>query len=184
MVENQNLEVATLAAGCFWCAEAAYSVIKGVERIDPGYTGGSVFSPSYEEVSTGATGHAEAVQVFFDPEIVSYQTILEIFFTIHDPTTLNRQGADVGTQYRSAIFYNSPRQKAIAEALIDELNRENIWEKPIVTAIEPLKAFYKAESYHKEYYKLHPKDAYCQTVISPKLAKLRVHFADKIMVVQ
>ncbi|MCW4029263.1 MAG: peptide-methionine (S)-S-oxide reductase MsrA [Candidatus Bathyarchaeota archaeon] len=183
MVENQNLEVATLAAGCFWCAEAAFSVIKGVKRVDPGYTGGSVFSPSYEAVSTGATGHAEAVQVFFDPEIISYQTILEIFFTIHDPTTLNRQGADIGTQYRSAIFYNSPRQKVIAENLIDELNRERIWEKPIVTAIEPLKAFYKAETYHKDYYKLHPEEAYCQAVISPKLAKLRAHFADKIMVV-
>src|SRR5450756_2476550 len=151
--ENKNLEAATLAAGCFWCTDAAFNIIKGVERIEPGYTGGNVPNPSYEEVSTGTTAHAEAAQIFFDPKVISYREILEIFFTIHDPTSLNRQGADVGTQYRSAIFYHNPEQKAIAEKLIDELNKEGIWNKPIVTAVEPLKVFYNAETYHKDYYK-------------------------------
>ncbi len=180
--DSKNLEVATLAAGCFWCTEAAFSIIKGVERIEPGYTGGSVPSPSYEQVSTGTSGHAEAAQIFFDPKVISYRTILEIFFTIHDPTSLNRQGADVGTQYRSAIFYNSPEQKATAEKLIDELTKEAIWDKPIVTSVEPLKVFYKAETYHKDYYKKHPKEPYCQAVIAPKIAKLQQHFIDKIKV--
>jgi peptide-methionine (S)-S-oxide reductase len=180
--ENKNLEVATLAAGCFWCTEAAFSIIKGVERIEPGYTGGTVANPSYEEVSTGTTGYAEAAQIFFDPKIISYKEILEIFFTIHDPTSLNRQGADVGTQYRSAIFYRNPEQKATAEKLIEELSKEEIWNTPIVTAVEPLKVFYNAETYHKDYYKKHPKEPYCQAVIAPKIAKLQAHFIDKIKV--
>jgi peptide-methionine (S)-S-oxide reductase len=180
--DNKNLEVATLAAGCFWCTEAAYSIIKGVERIEPGYTGGTVLNPSYEQVSTGTTGHAEAAQIFYDPKIISYKEILEIFFTIHDPTSLNRQGADVGTQYRSAIFYHNPEQKATAEALIDELTKEAIWDKPIVTSIEPLKVFYNAETYHKDYYKKHPKEPYCQVVIAQKIAKLQHRFFDKIKV--
>jgi len=180
--DNKNLEVATLAAGCFWCTEAAFSIIKGVERIEPGYTGGSVSNPSYEQVSTGTTGHAEAAQIFFDPKVISYKEILEIYFTVHDPTSLNRQGADVGTQYRSAIFYHNPEQKATAEALIDELNKEQIWDKPIVTAVEPLKVFYNAETYHKDYYKKHPKEPYCQAVIAPKIAKLQHRFLDKIKV--
>lgn len=181
-IDNKNLEVATLAAGCFWCTEAAYSIIKGVERIEPGYTGGTVTNPSYEQVSTGTTGHAEAAQIFFDPKVISYKEILEIFFTIHDPTSLNRQGADVGTQYRSAIFYHSPEQKATAEQLINELEKEVIWDKPIVTSIEPLKVFYKAETYHKDYYKKHPREPYCQAVIAPKIAKLQHRFIDKIKV--
>jgi peptide-methionine (S)-S-oxide reductase len=180
--DNKNLEVATLAAGCFWCTEAAFSIIKGVKRIEPGYTGGSVSNPSYEQVSTGTTGHAEAAQIFYDPKAISYRTILEIFFTIHDPTSLNRQGADVGTQYRSAIFYNSPEQKATAEKLINGLEKEVIWDKPIVTSVEPLKVFYKAETYHKDYYKKHPKEPYCQAVIAPKIAKLQQRFIDKIKV--
>ena len=180
--ENKNLEVATLAGGCFWCTEAAFSIIKGVEQIEPGYTGGSVPEPSYEEVSTGATGHAEAAQIFFDPKIITYKEILEIFFTMHDPTTLNRQGADIGSQYRSAIFYSSQEQKASAEELIEELTKEEIWNKPIVTKIEPLKVFYNAETYHKDYYKKHPKEPYCQAVITPKIAKLQAHFIDKIKV--
>ena len=179
---QKNLEVATLAGGCFWCTEAAFSIIKGVERIEPGYTGGTVTNPTYEEVSTGETGHAEAAQVYFDPKVISYTEILEIFFTMHDPTTLNRQGADVGTQYRSAIFYNSVDQKATAETLIAELTKEGIWDKPIVTEVVPLKIFYKAESYHKDYYKKHPKEPYCQAVIAPKLAKLQARFLDKIKV--
>jgi len=181
-IERQNIEVATLAGGCFWCTEAAFSIIKGIERIEPGYTGGTLPNPTYEEVSTGETGHAEAAQVYFDPKVISYREILEIFFTMHDPTTLNRQGADVGTQYRSAIFYNSPLQKATAEALIVELTKEGIWDNPIVTEVVPLKIFYKAESYHKDYYKKHPKETYCQAVIAPKLAKLQARFLDKIKV--
>ena len=178
--ENKNFEVATLAGGCFWCTEAAFSIIKGVERIEPGYTGGTVLDPSYEEVSTGTTGHAEAAQIFFDPENITYKDILEIFFTMHDPTTLNRQSADIGTQYRSAIFYSNPEQKATAEKLIEELTKEEIWNKPIVTKVEPLKVFYNAETYHKDYYKKHPKEPYCQAVIAPKIAKLQAHFIDKI----
>ena len=180
--DSKTLEVATLAAGCFWCTEAAFSIIKGVERIEPGYTGGNVPNPSYEQVSTGKTGHAEAGQIFFDPKVISYKEILEIFFTIHDPTSLNRQGADVGTQYRSAIFYHTQEQKAAAEKLIEELEKEGIWDKPIVTAVEPLKVFYKAETYHKDYYKKHPKEPYCQVVIAPKIAKLQQRFFDKIKV--
>jgi peptide-methionine (S)-S-oxide reductase len=180
--ESKNLEVATLAAGCFWCTEAAFSIIKGVERIEPGYTGGTVTNPSYEEVSTGTTGHAEAAQIFFDPKIISFREILEIYFTMHDPTSLNRQGADIGTQYRSAIFYHNQLQKETAENLIAELNQEEIWNKPIVTAVEPLKVFYNAETYHKDYYKKHPKEPYCQAVIAPKIAKLQEHFIDKIKV--
>jgi len=181
-IDNKNLEVATLAAGCFWCTEAAFSIIKGVERIEPGYTSGDVPNPSYEQVSTGTTGHAEAAQITFDSKVISYKEILEIYFSMHDPTSLNRQGADVGTQYRSAIFYHTPELKATAEALIDELTKEAIWDKPIVTSVEPLKVFYKAETYHKDYYKKHPKEPYCQVVIAPKIAKLQQKFFDKIKV--
>lgn len=177
---DNNLEVATLAAGCFWCTEAAYGIIRGIERIEPGYTGGTVPDPSYEEVSTGTTGHAEAAQIYFNPKVISYREILEVFFTIHDPTSLNKQGADVGPQYRSAIFYNSSEQKATAEQLISELTKEGIWDKPIVTQVVPLKEFYKAETYHKDYYKKHPKEPYCQVVIAPKIAKLQHRFIDKI----
>jgi peptide-methionine (S)-S-oxide reductase len=180
--EEKNLEIATLGAGCFWCTEAAFQIIKGVERIEPGYTGGNVSNPTYEQVSTGATGHAEAAQIFFDPKVISYKEILEIYFAMHDPTSLNRQGADVGTQYRSAIFYHNQAQKTTAEALIEELNKEGIWDKPIVTSVEPLKVFYKAETYHKDYYKKHPKEPYCQIVIAPKIAKLQQRFFDKIKV--
>ncbi|MGA3060211.1 MAG: peptide-methionine (S)-S-oxide reductase MsrA [Candidatus Bathyarchaeia archaeon] len=179
---QKSLEIATLAGGCFWCTEAAFSIMKGVARIEPGYTGGTVPNPSYEQVSTGTTGHAEAAQIFFDPKMISYKEILEIFFTMHDPTSLNRQGADVGTQYRSAIFYHDQEQKNIAEKLIDELNKEDIWDKTIVTSVEPLKVFYNAETYHKDYYKKHPKEPYCQTVIAPKIAKLQHRFIDKIKV--
>ena len=182
MSENKNLEVATLAAGCFWCTEAAFNIIKGVERIEPGYTGGTIINPTYEEVSTGTTGHAEAAQIYFDPKVITYKEILEVFFTMHDPTSLNRQGADIGTQYRSAIFYHNQQQKETAEKLIAELAREGIWDKPIVTEIVPLKTFYSAETYHKDYYKKHPKEPYCQAVIAPKIAKLQQRFIDKIKV--
>jgi peptide-methionine (S)-S-oxide reductase len=180
--EKGNLEVATLAGGCFWCTEATFSIIKGVERIEPGYTGGAVPNPTYEHVSTGETGHAEAVQIYFDPKVISFREILEIFFTMHDPTSLNRQDADVGTQYRSAIFYHDQQQKETAQKLINELNKEGSWDRPIVTEVVPLKFFYKAETYHKDYFKKHPKEPYCQAVIAPKIAKLQAHFLDKIKV--
>jgi peptide-methionine (S)-S-oxide reductase len=179
---EKNLEVATLATGCFWCTEATFSIIKGVEKIEPGYTGGGLPDPSYEQVSTGTTGHAEAAQIFFDPSVISFKEILEIYFSMHDPTSLNRQGADVGTQYRSAIFYGSEEQKKVALQVIDELSKEDIWDKPIVTTVEPLKVFYRAETYHKDYYKKHPKEPYCQVVIAPKIAKLQAKFFDKIKV--
>lgn len=180
-VKNEK-EVATLAGGCFWCTEAVFSIVKGVEKIEPGYTGGSVPNPTYEQVSTGATGHAEAAQVTFNPKVISFREILEIFFASHDPTTLNRQGPDVGTQYRSAIFYHTEEQKATAKKVIEELNEEEIWASPIVTSIEPLKTFYKAETYHKDYYKKHPTQPYCQAIITPKLAKLQQRFLGKLKV--
>jgi len=180
MGEKADREVATLAGGCFWCIEAVFSLIQGVEKVEPGYTGGNLPNPTYEQVCTGTTGHAEAAQIIFSPSEISYKEILQIFFSTHDPTTLNRQGADVGTQYRSAIFYHNEQQKATAEKLIDELNKEQIFVKPIVTTVEPLKMFYKAEDFHKDYYKKHPKEPYCQVVIAPKMAKLRQKFFEKL----
>ena len=179
-VTNKTKEVATLASGCFWCIEAVFSKVKGVEKVEPGYSGGSVPNPTYAQVSTGTTGHAEAVQVTFDPTVISFKEILEIFFATHDPTTLNRQDLDVGTQYRSVIFYHNAEQKATAESAIAELNEEGIWDAPIVTQIVPFKAFYVAETYHKDYYKRHPNQPYCQQVITPKLAKLHQRFLGKL----
>jgi peptide-methionine (S)-S-oxide reductase len=179
---KKPLETATLAAGCFWCTEAAFSIIKGVEKIELGYTGGNLPNPTYAMVATGTTGHAEAAQITFDPAVISFRDILHVFFSMHDPTSLNRQGADVGTQYRSAIFYSSEEQKKVALEVIDELNHEGIWDKSIVTSVEPLKMFYKAETYHNDYYKKHPKDSYCQIVIAPKIAKLQQKFIDKLKV--
>ena len=181
-VESKAKEVATLASGCFWCTEAVFSIVKGVEKVESGYSGGSVPNPTYEQVSTGTTGHAEAVQLTFDPSVISFEEILEIFFATHDPTTLNRQGSDVGTQYRSVIFYHNEEQRATAEKVIAELNEEGIWDAPIVTQVEPFKAFYVAETYHKDYYKLHPRQSYCQQVITPKLAKLQQRFLGKLKV--
>jgi peptide-methionine (S)-S-oxide reductase len=168
-----SLEVATLAGGCFWCLEAVFREVDGVENVVSGYTGGATVNPTYEQVCSGKTGHAEAVQVRFDPSKISYREILEIFFSIHDPTTLNRQGADVGTQYRSAIFYHSEQQKAIAEELIARLDTAHLWENPVVTQIVPLRTFYPAEDYHQGYFAKHPEQGYCQAVISPKLNKFR-----------
>jgi peptide-methionine (S)-S-oxide reductase len=180
--ESKTKEVTTLAGGCFWCTEAVFTIIKGVEKVKPGYTGGSVPNPTYEQVSTGTTGHAEAAQITFDPDVISYREILEIFFATHDPTTLNRQGPDVGTQYRSAIFYHNEAQKTTAKSVIAELEKEGIWNKPIVTQVAPLKTFYKAETYHKDYYKKHPNQPYCQQVISPKIIKLQKRFLNKLKV--
>ena len=176
-------ETITLAGGCFWCTEAVYSIVKGVEKVEPGYTGGSIVNPTYEQVSSGITGHAEAVQVTFDNNVISLEEILEIFFATHDPTSLNRQGADVGTQYRSAIFYQNNQQKNVAEKVIAKLNKQEIWDIPIVTTVEPLSTFYLAESYHKDYYKKHPKQAYCQAVIIPKIAKLQKRYLDKLRMI-
>ncbi len=173
MNQADSLEVAILAGGCFWCLEAVFKEIAGVEKIVSGYTGGITVNPTYEQVCTGKTGHAEAVQVSFDPSRISYREILEIFFSIHDPTTLNRQGADMGAQYRSVIFYDSEQQKTIAEDLIAELNTAHLWKNPVVTQIVPLHTFYSAEEYHQGYFANHPEQGYCRAVISPKLSKFR-----------
>ncbi len=175
-------EVATLAGGCFWCLEAAFDQLRGVEEVQSGYTGGTVPNPTYEQVCTGRTGHAEAVQIAFDPEVIGYRELLEVFFAIHDPTTLNRQGADVGTQYRSAIFYHTPVQRQEAERMIAELNAGGIWGAPIVTEVVPCGAFYPAEEYHRDYFRRNPDQGYCQIVIAPKLAKLRQRYREKLKV--
>ena len=180
MTPSASSEVATLAGGCFWCIEAVYQEIDGVESVVPGYTGGSSINPTYEQVSTGKSGHAEAVQVTFDPAKISYREILEIFFSVHDPTTLNRQGTDVGTQYRSAIFYHSDKQKTISQEVMKELNKARLWERPMVTQVAPISKFYPAEDYHRDYFKKHPEQAYCQAVISPKVNKLRRQWAKRL----
>lgn len=174
-------EIATLAGGCFWCLEAVYDELKGVSSVVSGYMGGRRPNPSYEQVCTGATGHAEVVQVTFDPDVISFRDLLNVFFTIHDPTTLNRQGADAGTQYRSAIFYHSPEQKETAEAAITELNAAQTWSGPIVTQVVPTETFYPAEDYHQEYYVRNPRQGYCQAVVAPKVAKARKAFLDTLM---
>ncbi len=173
-------ETATLAGGCFWCLEAAFQELKGVERVQSGYAGGRVENPSYEDVCTGTTGHSEVVRVTFDPQVVTFDDLLHVFFTIHDPTTLNRQGADVGTQYRSAIFYHSAEQKATAERVIAELEAEKVWDDPIVTELKPLDVFYPAEEYHRDYFRRNPNQGYCRAVIAPKVAKLRKLFFDRL----
>lgn len=173
-------EVAVLGGGCFWCLEAVYQEIKGVEHVESGYTGGHVENPSYEQVCEGATGHAEVVALTFDNEKISYRELLEIFFTIHDPTTLNRQGNDVGTQYRSAIYYQSPQQKAAAAQVIAEM--ANVWDAPIVTELSAAETYYKAEDYHQNYFRQHPLQGYCAFVVAPKVAKLRKMFIDKVKV--
>jgi peptide-methionine (S)-S-oxide reductase len=178
--KNEQGEVATLGGGCFWCSEAVFSELKGVERVEPGYSGGSVPNPTYEQVCSGTTGHAEVVQITFDPKVISFREIIDVFFATHDPTTLNRQGSDVGTQYRSVIFYHSEEQKATAEKVIEELTEAKTWDAPIVTQIVPFKAFYQAEDYHKDYFKRHPEQAYCQVIIAPKVAKLRKLFLPKL----
>ena len=178
--ENKNKETATLAGGCFWCLEAVFDNLQGVLDVVSGYSGGHVPNPTYSEVTSGRTGHAEVVQVTFDPSIISFAEILEVFFTIHDPTTLNRQGADVGTQYRSAVFYHTPEQKRVTEQFIASLEGEQAWENPIVTQVEPFKAFYTAEAYHQEYFANNSRQPYCQMVVAPKVAKFRKKYADRL----
>lgn len=173
-------ETATLGGGCYWCLEACYEQVRGVEKVESGFAGGAVPDPTYRQVCGGDTGHAEVVQVTFDPAVISFRDILEIFFAIHDPTTLNRQGADVGTQYRSAIFYHSPEQKRVAGEVIAELTAEKVWPNPIVTEVVPFEHFYKAEDYHQGYYRANPAQPYCVAVVAPKVAKLRKKFADRL----
>jgi peptide-methionine (S)-S-oxide reductase len=177
---SETREVAALGGGCFWCLEAVFEQLRGVDKVESGYAGGTTPTPTYQQVCTGLTNHAEVVQVTFDPAVVSYRDVLDVFFATHDPTTPNRQGPDVGTQYRSAIFYHSPEQKEIAERRIAELNAEGIWPAPIVTEVVPLGKFYKAEEYHQGYYRQNPYQGYCQAVISPKVAKFRKRFAEKL----
>ncbi|MEX2571531.1 MAG: peptide-methionine (S)-S-oxide reductase MsrA [Gemmatimonadota bacterium] len=179
MSEKEN-DAATLAGGCFWCIEAAFDELRGVERVESGYTGGDVPNPSYEQVCSGTTGHAEVVRVLYDPSVLSYRDLLEVFFTVHDPTTLNRQGADVGSQYRSAIFYHDAAQRETAEEVIGDLDRAGLWEDPIVTEVTPAPEFYPAEANHRDYYRRNPAQAYCQVVIAPKLAKLRRSHAERL----
>ncbi|MDG7001481.1 MAG: peptide-methionine (S)-S-oxide reductase MsrA [Nitrososphaerota archaeon] len=177
---SRDVELATLGGGCFWCTEAVFSELRGIEKVESGYSGGTVPYPSYEEVCTGDTGHAEVVQLTFDPTVISYREILDVFFSVHDPTTLNRQGPDVGTQYRSVIFFHTPEQKLAAEGAIKQIQKSGIWDKPIVTQVEPYKAFYKAEDYHQQYFKSNANQPYCSSVIAPKVAKFRKHYLDKL----
>jgi peptide-methionine (S)-S-oxide reductase len=177
---GERTETATLAGGCFWCLEAAFERLQGVVRVVPGYTGGQVANPSYHNVCGGTTGHAEAIQITFDPGIISFRELLEVFFSIHDPTTLNYQGADYGTQYRSAIFYHAPEQKQEAERIIGELAVSAVWAQPIVTEVRPLAEFCPAEEYHHQYYRRNPEQGYCQVVIAPKMATFRQKFAAKL----
>ena len=180
MTDQVQLEVATLGGGCFWCLEAVYLELRGVEKVVSGYAGGADPNPSYEAVCTGMTGHAEVVQITFDPQVVSYRELLEVFFTIHDPTTLNRQGMDVGTQYRSVIFYHSPEQMATSTDVIADISAAEIWPNPIVTEIEPLDVFYPAEEYHQRYFERNPNQGYCRAVVAPKVAKFRSKYFEKL----
>jgi peptide-methionine (S)-S-oxide reductase len=177
---KESLKLATLAGGCFWCLEAVFADLKGVEKVESGYAGGEMPNPTYRQVCSGTTGHAEVVQVTFDPKVISFKELLEVFFVIHDPTTPNRQGADQGTQYRSAIFFHTEEQKKIAEQVIKEIGKAHLWTAPIVTEVAPFTEFYKAEDYHQEYYENNPNQPYCQVVIEPKLVKLRKHFLGKL----
>jgi peptide-methionine (S)-S-oxide reductase len=177
---TNNTEIITLGGGCFWCLEAIFQQIKGVEGVESGYSGGTVTNPTYRQVCTETTGHAEVVQVTFDPKTISLNQLLEIFFAIHDPTTLNRQGNDVGEQYRSVIFYRTPEQKNTAEAVMKEVAASGEWKGKIVTELVPFKAFYKAEAYHQNYYNLNANQPYCNAVIAPKLAKFRNHFRSQL----
>lgn len=178
--EPKTHELATLAGGCFWCLEAVYVELRGVEKVVSGYAGGHVKNPTYREVCSGATGHAEVVQVTFDPAVVSFGDILRIFFTFHDPTTLNRQGNDVGTQYRSAIFYHDETQKQVAAEAIDEVTKQRVWPNRIVTEVAPLETFYPAEAYHQDYFANNPMQPYCQVVVAPKVAKFRKQYFQQL----
>jgi peptide-methionine (S)-S-oxide reductase len=174
------METTTLGGGCFWCLEAVYDQMEGVQSVESGYMGGKNPNPTYKEVCGGRTGHVEVVQVTFDPAVTNFREILEVFFTIHDPTTRDRQGNDVGTQYRSVIFYHSDQQRQIAEETIRDLNQAGIWDDPIVTQVQPTEAFYVAEGYHQEYFENNPNQSYCQFIVAPKVRKFREKFANKM----
>ncbi len=177
---NNKEETAILGGGCFWCIEAVFEELKGVTKVESGYSGGKIANPTYRKVCSGLTGHAEVVRVFFDPGVISYKEILSVFFSVHDPTTLNRQGADVGTQYRSVIFYNSEHQKQEAEEVIEELKRQEVYDKPVVTEISPAGDFFIAEKSHQNYFENNSNQPYCQVVINPKLKKFREKFRQKL----
>ena len=177
---TQTVETATLAGGCFWCLEAVFDEMKGVQSVESGYMGGTVANPTYEQVCAGETGHAEVVQLKFDPSVVSFAEILQVFFVIHDPTTRDRQGNDVGTQYRSAIFYHSPEQKAVAERVIADITAARLYRDAIVTEVVPASTFHVAERYHQEYFARNPSQPYCQYVVAPKVAKFRKHFLERL----
>jgi len=176
-MSTKNLQATTLAGGCFWCLEAVFIEVYGVKEIISGYTGGNVVNPSYENICSGSTGHAEAVKIIFDSNLISFKVLLELFFIMHDPTTLNRQESDIGTQYRSAIFFHNLEQKNVSKQVINELEESRLWKNPIVTEIEPAMEFYNAEEYHQQYYKKNPNLAYCTIMISPKLSKLRKYYS-------
>jgi peptide-methionine (S)-S-oxide reductase len=180
-MNEHTREVATLGGGCFWCLDAAFRQLEGVEKVESGYAGGQVANPTYRDVCTGTTGHAEVAQVTFDPSVISYRDLLGVFFTIHDPTTQDRQGADVGPQYRSIVLYHTPEQRDTAEQVIDELNRNQVWDNAIVTEVAPLTTFYPAERYHQDYYANNPGQPYCQIVIAPKVAKVRKAYFDRLV---
>jgi peptide-methionine (S)-S-oxide reductase len=180
MATEQRREVTTLGGGCFWCLDAVYRELRGVERVESGYAGGSVPNPTYRQVCAGDTGHAEMVQVTFDPSVISYRELLDVFFTIHDPTTRDRQGADVGPQYRSIILYHSPEQERIAREAITDFDARGIWNAPIVTQVEPIREFYSAERYHQDYFSNNARQPYCQIVIAPKVAKFRKQFVEQL----
>lgn len=180
MDAKRERDVATVAGGCFWCLQPVFQELRGVERVVVGYSGGTVPNPTYKLVCTDTTGHAEAVEVTYDPATLSFEDLLKIFFSVHDPTTPNRQGADVGTQYRSAVFYHSPEQKAIVQRVIAELDKMAIWGNPIVTEVVPSEKFYRAEEYHQDYFKKNPDAGYCRAVVAPKVAKFRKQFRDRL----
>lgn len=177
---NEQREVATLGGGCFWCLDGIFRDLKGVEKVESGYAGGQAKNPSYRDVCSGTTGHAEVVQVTFDPAVVSFRDLLGVFFTIHDPTTLNQQGADVGTQYRSVILYHSDEQRRTAEQVISELTDAKLWDDPIVTQVVPFTAYYSAEDYHQDYFSQNPDQPYCRVVIAPKVSKFRKRYLDRL----
>lgn len=180
LTSSAQTETATFGGGCFWCTEAIFKSLKGVETVESGYSGGKLKNPTYKEVCTGETGHAEVIQITYDPKVISFRELLEVFWETHDPTTLNRQGADVGTQYRSVVFYHTPQQKELAEKYKAELNNENVFGKPVVTEITAFDKFYKAENYHQDYFTNNSTQGYCQFVIVPKLQKFRKVFKDKL----
>jgi peptide-methionine (S)-S-oxide reductase len=180
MTDKDNTETVTLGGGCFWCLEAVFEQLQGVISVKSGYAGGKVENPTYEQVCSGTTGHTEVVQISFDSTKITYRELLEVFFAIHDPTTLNRQGADVGTQYRSVIFYHSPEQQKVAQEMIKEMGASSTWDKPIVTAVEKFRNFYPAEEYHQRYYRNNSTQPYCQAMISPKLVKFRQKFLKRL----